>query len=65
VTVIAESGALADAAATAGGNRIHGPGDVERALEEVRALAGVRGVVVLAGDRVGAAGDVRLERIGA
>ena len=65
VTVIAESGALADAAATAGGNRIHGPGDLERALEEIRALAGVRGVVVLSGDRVGAAGDVRLERIGA
>ena len=65
VTVLADSGALADAAATAGGNRVHGPEDVERALEDIRALPGVRGVVVMAGDRVGAVGDVRLERIGA
>lgn len=60
VTVLAGSGAVADAAATAAGNLVHGPADIERALERALALPGVRGAVVIAGDRVGALGGVTL-----
>ncbi len=60
VTVLAAEGAIADAAATAAGNLVHGPADVERALERALAVPGVRGAVVIAGDTVGALGDVTL-----
>ncbi len=60
VTVLAGSGEIADAAATAAGNLVHGPEDIERALERALAVAGVRGAVVIAGDSVGALGDVTL-----
>lgn len=59
VTVVAGDGALADAVATAAGNLVHAPEDVERALAFARQVPGVRGAVVIAGDRIGAAG-VRL-----
>lgn len=65
VTAIADDGALADAVATAAGNRVHGPEDVEAALAFARGIAGVRGAVVIVGDRIGAAGDVRLAPLGA
>ena len=64
-TVIAADGALADAVATAAGNLVHGPEDIERALGFALGVGGVRGVVIIAGDRIGAAGDVRLVRVGA
>jgi ApbE superfamily uncharacterized protein (UPF0280 family) len=60
VTVLATEGAVADAAATAAGNLVHGPGDVERALERALAVPGVRGAVIVTGDTVGALGDVTL-----
>lgn len=60
VTVIAGTGALADAVATAAGNLVHGPQDIERALERALAVPGIRGAVVIAGDSVGALGDVTL-----
>ncbi|MDZ4167851.1 MAG: UPF0280 family protein [Coriobacteriia bacterium] len=63
-TVVAADGALADAVATATGNRVHGPEDVEAALAFARGITGVRGAVVIAGDRLGAAGDVTLAPVG-
>lgn len=60
VTVLAEDGAVADAAATAAGNLVHGEGDIERALERALAVPGVRGAVVIEGERVGALGGVTL-----
>ena len=65
VTVLATDGALADAVATAAGNRVHDPGDIERALAFALGVEGVRGAVAIAGDRMGAIGDVRLARAGA
>jgi ApbE superfamily uncharacterized protein (UPF0280 family) len=59
-TVAADSGALADAAATALGNRVRGPQDIEPALEWVTALPGVRGGVVIVGDRIGFLGDIEV-----
>ncbi|MRS12750.1 MAG: UPF0280 family protein [Actinobacteria bacterium] len=63
VTVLADRGAVADAAATAAGNLVHGADDIHRALERALAVPGVRGAVVLAGDSFGVLGDVTLVRV--
>lgn len=60
VTVLADDGALADAVATAAGNVVHRPGDVERALDRAMSVRSVRGAVVIAGDRVGFRGHVNV-----
>ena len=52
------SAAFADAAATAIGNRVKGPDDVERVVEEERERAALAGLVIVAGDRMGAFGEV-------
>lgn len=64
-TILADDGAFADAAATAIGNLVHGPDDIEAAVAHGRAMPGVRGVVIVAGERVGAAGEIHLVRVGA
>ncbi len=58
VTVLANSGALADAAASSAGNLVHGPDDVEAALARALAIPGVVGAVVIVGDTIGAVGEV-------
>jgi ApbE superfamily uncharacterized protein (UPF0280 family) len=60
VVVAAASAALADAAATAIGNRVKQPGDIDKALEYARDIGGLRGVVIVIGKSVGAWGDVKL-----
>jgi ApbE superfamily uncharacterized protein (UPF0280 family) len=60
-TVLARSTPLADAAATALGNRVHGPTDIDAALAAIQAIPGVLGAVVIHQDRLGAWGDVLLE----
>lgn len=67
VTVVAESAALADAVATCLGNEVgvaHGGKDgIGRALEKAKEIVGIRGVVVICGDVLGAVGDVQLVRL--
>ena len=53
-TVVAAGGALADALATALGNRIREPGDIEPALTWLAGVAGAVGGLVVCGGRVGA-----------
>ncbi|HUW65637.1 MAG TPA: UPF0280 family protein [Spirochaetia bacterium] len=60
VVILAPSPLVADAAATAVGNRVQGPGDVEEAALFAGSLAGVAGAVVIAGDRMAAWGEVKL-----
>lgn len=60
VAVLSHDGALADAVATQLGNRVREPDDVDRAVEAARGVAGVLGVVVVLGDRLGAWGNVHL-----
>lgn len=52
-TVVADSGSLADAAATLVGNRIHNEADIEPALQEAAAIPGIRGVLAVKGDKLG------------
>jgi ApbE superfamily uncharacterized protein (UPF0280 family) len=60
VVAIAPVTALADAAATAIGNQVKGAADIEKATEFGRGIAGLKGLVIIVGDKVGAWGDVRL-----
>lgn len=60
VTVVASHGALADAVATAAGNLVHGPEDIERALERAMGVRGVLGAVVVSEDALGALGKIEL-----
>jgi len=46
---VADSATLADAAATALGNRVQEPGDIERALEVLEMIPGVLGGAVVMG----------------
>jgi ApbE superfamily uncharacterized protein (UPF0280 family) len=57
-TVVAQSGALADAAATLAANCVRTTGDVEPALARIMAIPGVAGVLIVKDDRVGVAGDL-------
>jgi ApbE superfamily uncharacterized protein (UPF0280 family) len=65
VVVLAADTALADAAATAIGNRVKQAGDTDRALEFARGIGGLEGVVIITGENVGAWGDVKLCETGA
>ena len=60
-TILAKDGALADAAATAVGNVVKTPEDVEKGLELAASIPGVLGAVVTIEDRFGAWGDVELQ----
>ena len=60
VTVFSESATLADAAATAIGNLISSPRDIERGIQLAKSIKGVRGVAIVVGDRIGIWGDVEI-----
>jgi ApbE superfamily uncharacterized protein (UPF0280 family) len=59
-TVLARSCALADAAATAVGNRVRGSRGISEALAAARDIPGVLGVVVLRDGQLGAWGEVEI-----
>ncbi|MBC7246475.1 MAG: UPF0280 family protein [Actinobacteria bacterium] len=61
--VVAESAALADAAATALGNRAKGPEHIEDALSAVSGIEGVWGCLLVMGERLGVKGDLTLEGV--
>ncbi len=67
VTVIASSTPLADAAATRLGNEVgkskNGKMGIQNALEKAAGIEGIRGVVVICGELMGAYGDVELVKI--
>lgn len=60
VVVVAASTALADAAATAIGNRVKKSGDADIALEFARGIGGLKGVVIVTGEKVSVRGDIKL-----
>ncbi len=59
-SVLARNPALADAAATALGNRVREPGDFAAALAWTVAVPGVLGAVVIVDEKLGAQGQVEL-----
>jgi len=60
VVVLSASTALADAAATAIGNRVNQSADIDAAIEFGRSIDGLKGIVIVVGKSVGAWGDVKL-----
>jgi ApbE superfamily uncharacterized protein (UPF0280 family) len=58
--VLADSAALADAAATAIGNRVSRPGDIDDAVEFGQGIPGLKGFVIIIGGKVAAWGDIKL-----
>lgn len=58
--IISNNTALADAVATATANVVKGPEYVEKAIEFAKSVKGVRGVVVMIGDKMGSWGEVIL-----
>jgi len=47
---------LADAAATAVGNLVRSPSDLERGLEKARMIEGVSGAIIILGEKLAAWG---------
>ena len=60
VLVISGDTALADAAATAVGNIVKGPESIEKGIDIARSIKGIDGVLILAGDKMGSWGEIKL-----
>ena len=60
---IAARAALADAAATAVGNAVKSADDIPAALEIASGINGVKGTVVIIGDRIGVWGKLEICRL--
>jgi len=58
--VVAADTALADACATALGNRVTGPADINDALEWIGGIPGLTGALVVVGEHLGAWGRIEL-----
>jgi ApbE superfamily uncharacterized protein (UPF0280 family) len=57
-TVVAKDAALADAAATKAANLVKTVGDIDPTLENISAVEGIDGVMIVKGERVGLAGKL-------
>jgi uncharacterized protein len=60
VCVVSASCSLADAAATAIGNRVQSRTDIQQGIEFGKTIHGVDGVVIILGDRIGVWGELEL-----
>ncbi len=60
VCVVADSCALADAAATSIGNLIQSEADIDTAISAGRRIPEIAGIVVIAGEKIGAWGDLEI-----
>jgi ApbE superfamily uncharacterized protein (UPF0280 family) len=60
VIALSPSTALADAAATAIGNRISQPSDIPNGIEFAQSINGLRGVIIIHKEQVGVWGEVKL-----
>lgn len=60
VTVLSDSCPLADAVATALGNRIKDPDDIKAAIDAGKAIPGVQGIVIIQQEHIGLWGDLAL-----
>jgi ApbE superfamily uncharacterized protein (UPF0280 family) len=60
VIMLSKSTPLADAAATAIGNQITRPGDIPRGIELAKSIDGLKGAVIIIGDKMGLWGEVKI-----
>jgi ApbE superfamily uncharacterized protein (UPF0280 family) len=64
VVVLSPSTALADAAATALGNIVKAADDIPQTIERAQSIEGLRGLVIIVGDKMGVWGKVRIVSLG-
>ncbi len=64
VIALSSSVALADAAATALGNIVKDADDIPEAIEKARSIEGLRGLVIIVGDKMGVWGKVKIVPLG-
>jgi ApbE superfamily uncharacterized protein (UPF0280 family) len=57
---MAATATLADAAATAIGNRVKQASDIAGAIDFSKSISGLRGVIIIMGDSMGVWGEVKL-----
>lgn len=62
VVVVAPSATLSDAAATAIGNMVMSADDIQKGIDCARGVAGLRGIIIITGDRLGVWGDIKLRQ---
>jgi ApbE superfamily uncharacterized protein (UPF0280 family) len=60
VIALSPSAALADAAATAIGNRVNQPTDIPKGIEFAQSIEGLTGVIIIQDDQIGLWGEVKL-----
>ena len=61
--IVARDCALADAAATRLGNLVQDPEKLDGPLDEVCAIPGVEGALIIAGDRIGIKGNLVIQSV--
>lgn len=60
VVIVSPSAPLADAVATATGNMVRSPADLEKAVDFAASIPGITGAVVILGDKLAAKGKIKL-----
>ena len=60
VVIISEDAALADAVATATGNILKAPGDIEKGIDFAKSIEGIKGILVLMKDKMSCWGEIKL-----
>lgn len=63
VVVLSRDACLADAAATAIGNLVKNPGDIEKSLKVAQSIRGISGVLIILGEQMGVWGKIKLVRL--
>jgi ApbE superfamily uncharacterized protein (UPF0280 family) len=58
--VISDNTALADAVATVAGNAVKSAIDIEKGIQLAKSISGVKGVLILVGDKMGSWGEIKL-----
>lgn len=58
--IVSKDTALADAAATATGNIVKRPSDIEKGIEFAKSVDGVKAVLILIGNKMGSWGEIKL-----
>ncbi len=61
--IVSKDTFLADAAATAVGNKVKSAADIDGALQFAASIEGVDGALIIVGDKLGVWGDIKLKRV--
>jgi len=59
--IVSKDAFLADAVATATGNRVKSVSDIEKAIEFASQIDGIEGVLIIIKDKIGAWGDIEID----